>query len=109
MPCLPGNHEPPNRIAAKVANLVWRMTPDCRDVTRLTSEARDHSLPLGTRLRLGLHRRFCKWCARYASQLDLLYEANHRLAAQLDQIGGPPLDSDAKGRIKHALRNSGER
>jgi hypothetical protein len=106
MPFLPGDHEPPNRIAAKLANLVWRMMPDCRDVTRLTSEQRDRSLPLGTRLRLGLHRRFCKWCARYASQLDLLHEANHRFAAHVDQIGGQPLDSDAKARMKRVLRTA---
>jgi hypothetical protein len=103
MPFSTDDHEPPNWITAKLANLVWRMTPDCREVTRLTSEGRDRPLPLGTRLRLGLHRCFCKWCARYAKQLDLLHEANLLFAEHVDQIGGPTLDSDAKARIKLAL------
>ena len=114
MPFSTDDHEPPNWITAKLANLVWRMTPDCREVTRLTSEGRDRPLPLGTRLRLGLHRCFCKWCARYAKQLDLLHEANLLFAEHVDQIGGPTLDRDAKSRMKHALqkrrtenRNSG--
>jgi hypothetical protein len=49
MPFSTDDHEPPNWITAKLANLVWRMTPDCREVTRLTSEGRDRPLPLGTR------------------------------------------------------------
>jgi hypothetical protein len=106
MPFSTDDHEPPNWITAKLANLVWRMTPDCREVTRLTSEGRDRPLPLGTRLRLGLHRCFCKWCARYAKQLDLLHEANLLFAEHVDQIGGPTLDSDAKARIKLALQTA---
>jgi len=104
MPFSTGDHEMPNWVTAKISNLVWRMTPDCRDITRLTSEGRDRRLPLGTRLRLGLHRRFCRWCARYASQLDLLHEANHLFAEHAGKIGGPTLDSDAKARIKRALQ-----
>ena len=91
MPFSTDDHEPPNWITAKLANLVWRMTPDCREVTRL---------------RLGLHRCFCKWCARYAKQLDLLHEANHLFAQHVDQIGGPTLDSDAKARMKRALQKA---
>jgi hypothetical protein len=88
---------------AKLANLVWRITPHCREVARLTSEELDRPLPLGTQLRLNLHRRFCKWCARYAEQLQLLHQASHRLAVDPDQTG-PALDRDAKARIKRALR-----
>jgi hypothetical protein len=100
----PGDRDPPNWIVATIANLVWRMTPNCREVAQLTSDGRDRSLPLGTQLRLGLHRCFCKWCARYAKQLDLLHEANQFLAENVDQIGGPALDSDAKARMKRALQ-----
>ncbi|HEY2458475.1 MAG TPA: hypothetical protein VGI13_14325 [Candidatus Acidoferrum sp.] len=106
MPSSPDDHEPPNWITAKLANLVWRMTPACREVARLTSAGRDRPLPLGRRLRLGLHRCFCKWCARYAKQLDLLHEANYLFVEHVDQIGGPTLDSDAKARMKHALQTA---
>lgn len=100
-----GDHDPSKWITAKLANLVWRITPDCREVTRLTSEGRDRLLPLGARLRLGLHRRFCKWCARYARQLDFLHKANHLFTAHVDQRDGPSLNTDAKRRIKRTLQN----
>jgi hypothetical protein len=105
-----GDHDPFNWITGKLVNLVWRITPDCREVTRLTSEGRDRPLPLGTRLRIGLHRRFCKWCARYARQLDFLHKANHLFAAHVDQLSGPSLNTDAKSRMKRTLQTvaSGE-
>src|ERR1700744_2185880 len=99
-----GDRDPSNWITGKLVNLVWMITPDCREVTRLTSEGRDRLLPLGARLRLGLHRRFCKWCGRYARQLDLLHKANHLFAALLDQITGPSLNTDAKSRTKFSLQ-----
>ena len=92
--------ETPNWLATKVANVVWRITPNCREVARLTSEGRDRPLPLGARTRLGLHRVFCQWCARYAAQLDLLHEATHRLPDHLEKV----LPTDAKARIKRAMR-----
>ncbi len=92
--------ETPRWLTTKVAGLVWRITPNCREVARLTSEARDRALPLGARTRLGLHRAFCKWCARYAAQLDLLHEATHRLPEHLDKA----LPIDAKARMKQAMR-----
>jgi hypothetical protein len=95
--------------------LILRMTLDSLPfVTNirsalLTSEGRDRLLPLGTRLRLCLHRRFCKWCARYARQLDFLDKANHLFAAHLDQITGPSLDTDAKSRMKRTLQTAATR
>ena len=105
MPHSPHDQKPPNWLKAKVANLVWRITPTCREVTRLTSEERDHPLPLGMRVRLRLHRCFCTWCERYAKQLDFIHEASHRLPERADEIGEPALDSAAKARLKRALRD----
>src|SRR6516162_7289676 len=81
MPFWTDDHESPNWITANLANLVRRMTPSCREVSRLTSKGRDRLLPLGSRLRLALHCCFCKWCARYANQLQLLHEATHLFVA----------------------------
>ena len=105
----PDDHDPSNWITAKLVNLVWRMTPDCREVTRLTSEGRDRSLALGTRLRLGLHRCFCKWCARYAKQLDLLHEANQLFAKNADQIDGPDSRQRCQGANEARSAASGGR
>src|SRR5271157_3539305 len=106
MPSSPDDQEPSNWITVKLANLVWRMTPNCMEVTRLTSQERDRVLPLGTQLKLGLHRRFCRWCARYAKQLKFLHEASHLMAENSDRIDGPFLESDAKTRMKKALQTA---
>jgi hypothetical protein len=104
MSSVPADHESPNWLKARIVGLVWRITPDCREVARLTSEERDHALPLPTRTRLGLHRLFCKYCARYADQLDLLHEASHLLSERVEEIGGATLKPTAKDRLKRAVR-----
>ena len=109
MPATIDHHERPNWITAKFANLVWKITPRCPEVARLTSEERDRPLSLGARTRLGLHRRYCAWCACYAQQLDLLHEASHAFPEHVDQLSGPSLDPAAKSRMKRALTRSGER
>lgn len=100
MPAPAPDQKPPGWLTARLADAVWRITPDCREVARLTSEGRDRPLPLGTRLRLGLHRSFCQWCARYLEQLDLIHEASRQLPAQHDGA----LPDDARARLKERLR-----
>jgi hypothetical protein len=70
-----GDHDPSNWIKGKFVNLVRSIKPDCREVTGPPSQGRDRLAPLGTRLRLAVHRRFGKRCARYARQLDFLAQS----------------------------------
>lgn len=105
----PHDHAPPHWLKTKVSGWFWSLTPACKEVARLTSGGRDHSLPLGMRVRLALHRAFCKWCARYASQLDLVHEASHHFSDHTDQIDAPNLTSDAKARMKRALTHGTEK
>jgi hypothetical protein len=105
----PHNHTPPHWLKTKVSGWFWSLSPTCKEVARLTSEGRDHPLPLGMRLRLGLHRSFCQWCARYAKQLDFVHEASQLFPAHVDQIEQPNLDGDAKARMKRAIRDAAEK
>jgi hypothetical protein len=105
----PHDHAPPHWLKTKVSGWFWSLTPACKEVARLTSEGRDRPLPLGLRLRLGLHRAFCQWCARYARQLDLVHEASHLFPERVDQIEQPNLDSDAKARMKRAIREAADK
>jgi len=109
MPYLHDNQKPRPLLQARVSSWFRKLTPACREVARLTSEGRDHPLPTGMRMRLGLHRRFCTHCARYAEQLDLLHEATHRFPEHAEPIGGPTLNHDAKARMKRALLRSASR
>jgi hypothetical protein len=102
----PDSPETPVRLRKRLANFFWQLVPNCREVARLTSEGRERALPLGTRLKLGLHRCFCTWCARYAKQLDLLGEGSQQFPEHLDQVGDQTLTSNARERMKRALEES---
>jgi hypothetical protein len=104
MSSTPADHQPSFRIGSRLAGVVLRLTPDCREVVRLTSEERDHPLPFATRTRLGLHRLFCRYCARYATQLDLLRDAAEALPDHLENLDSPGLKADTRARLKRALR-----
>ncbi|MDZ4855198.1 MAG: zf-HC2 domain-containing protein [Nitrospirota bacterium] len=51
--------------------LAW-ITPPCKDVTRLASEAVDRPLPWVARLNLQLHYWICEACARYRDRLKTI-------------------------------------
>jgi hypothetical protein len=71
--------------------------PDCRDMSRLLSESRDAggSLSLSARLHLWI----CDACRRVRAQFGVV----GRAAARAPE-GGPALSSDAKERLRRALR-----
>ncbi|MEP6669017.1 MAG: hypothetical protein ABJF10_07695 [Chthoniobacter sp.] len=104
MSSVPADHESPHWLKARIAGVVWRITPNCHEVTRLASEELDHPLPFTTRTRLGLHRLFCEYCARYTEQLELLHEASRRLPEHPGEIDSPTLNVDFKARLKRTLR-----
>ncbi|THI85103.1 MAG: hypothetical protein CAF41_012770 [Nitrospira sp. CG24A] len=56
-----------------------RITPPCKDVTHLASQAMDRSLPWSTRLTLQLHYWICEACARYRDQLRTVRQVLLRL------------------------------
>ena len=102
----PDAHDEVKSIGKRIADSIW---PTCHEVARLTSQGRDRELPRGTRIRLSIHRFFCKWCARYARQLDLLHQASQELPDHLDQTEGQSLKPDLKSRFKSALREQVKR
>jgi len=77
---------------------------NCREASRLQSEALDRSLSASESSGLKLHLLCCRWCRRYGQQLRFL-----RIAAR-DQLAGPIaaphqlLSEDARLRIKEKLR-----
>jgi hypothetical protein len=79
----------------------------CQDTTKLISESLDR--PLSARIRFGvwLHLLICKWCDRFRRQVLFIRTALRRAAAQLetqDFPALPPLSSEARERLKQALR-----
>ena len=90
--------------SSTVKVLLARITPPCRDVTRLASESMDRTLPLSTRIRLQLHYWICQACAQYRRQLLVLRHATRRSAAETHAQEDAQLSSAAKARLKEALR-----
>jgi hypothetical protein len=81
-----------------------RITPPCRDVTRLASESMDRTLPPSTRIQLQLHYWVCKACAQYRQQLLALRQAARRSTSEPHAQEDAQLSSAAKARLKEALR-----
>ena len=55
------------------------MRIDCKEASRLLSQAMDQNLPLWDRVRLRLHLAACDACANFSRQLQLLRRAVARL------------------------------
>jgi hypothetical protein len=81
-----------------------RITPPCRDVTRLASESMDRTLSLSIRIQLQLHYWICQACAQYRRQLLALRQAMLRSASETHAQEDTQLSSAAKARLKEALR-----
>jgi hypothetical protein len=96
-------------IIGPIVGWLIRITPPCKDMTRLLSEAMDRPLPLGIRLKMRLHFLICKWCERYKNQLLFLRQALRRNPHELqseDPASSTSLSPEAKDRLKRVIRNS---
>lgn len=77
---------------------------NCREATRLQSDALDRSLGPGQRIGLRIHLVFCKWCRRYGKQIGFLRSAAHRHDEHESCLPPRSLTPEARGRIKGRLR-----
>lgn len=96
-------------IIGPIVGWFIRMTPSCRDMTRLLSDAMDRQLPLGIRIKMRLHFLICKWCERYKNQLQFLRQALRRNPDELEgevAVSSTSLSPEAKDRFKRVIRTS---
>lgn len=70
--------------------------PNCADVSRLLSEARDSGRPIGSHVRL--HLWVCEVCRRVRAQFDAI----SRCAKKVPETG-PGLSDAAKERLRRSL------
>lgn len=76
----------------------------CRDLVTLLTDYLEGRLPLGTRLRLGLHLAICGHCRRYLRQTRLTIRAT----GSLPDEPIPPELSEALYEVFEATRRSGD-
>lgn len=93
-----------NPVTQKVAEVIFRNTPTCAQMTRLISKELDHPLPLATRLRMRIHFLACCYCERYKRNLRFLRFFLLSSSKHLDEISNETLSPEAKERLKTSLR-----
>ena len=98
--------KPLKQLATAVRDKARALSPDCREASRLQSEALDHPLPKAQRFGLRLHLLLCRWCRRYGKQIHFLRQAAHEHPESLTQATPEELSSDARERLKQSLRQS---
>ena len=87
--------------------VIAAIAPNCREASRLQSEALDAKLSFSKRLGLWLHLLICKWCRRYGSQIEFLRNAALEHPEDITEAVPQKLPADARERIRQRLQ-SGE-
>lgn len=87
-------------------NFLARITPPCKETTRLLSESMDRTLPLFTWMQVRVHLLICEGCRRYRDQLRAIRNMLHRTSAQShgqDTTHLPTPSPESQERLKRAL------
>lgn len=95
----------------KTAMLQWlaRRLPDCRTITPTIGESLDRKLSFRENLIMKLHLFTCEACANYLKEIKFLRRAVRLREENLNDEKNtefPKMSSDAKERMKNALRST---
>jgi len=90
-------------MAQNLVSGIRTLSPNCREATRLQSEAMDRPLSLLHRIGLRIHLFLCQWCRRYGKQLRLLRQAVRMNPDQVNEAAPKGLSPDARERLKRSL------
>jgi len=93
-------------LKTKFVVWVWKHTPNCAEMSRLTSRALEQPLTLKMRMQMRLHFAICAWCRRYFEQINFLHNTAPKLGLQLGELPGRGLPLEAKERIKTQVRKN---
>jgi predicted anti-sigma-YlaC factor YlaD len=76
------------------------MMISCKKAARLVSAAVDHELTPFEKISLRFHLIMCRFCRRYAKQIDLLHQVSRSIGESPPDKAAAGLSSEAKERIK---------
>jgi hypothetical protein len=79
---------------------------NCKQVSRLVSQAMDAKLPWHQRVAMRFHLLYCSWCRRYAAQIKFLRRASRELPKETKDAERPTLSNDAKERMRQRLHEA---
>ncbi len=83
-----------------------QLSPTCREVTQLQSQALDQRLPGLPRIGLRIHRMLCGRCRRYGDQLQRLRLFVQTHSVRVDGAVPDALSPEARQRLQRALREA---
>jgi hypothetical protein len=87
-----------------MGRLLELITPPCKDVTRMMSEAMDRPLPFRKRITIWVHRLICVWCDRYSRQLRMTRDWPKKFIVHLEDVSNEELPPKVKTKIKLAIQ-----
>jgi hypothetical protein len=93
------------RAAAALKTGLRTLSPNCREASRLQSDALEQPLSLPKRFGLRVHLLLCKWCRRYGKQIRFLRHAARNHCEELTEATPRALSPEARERLKHSLRD----
>jgi hypothetical protein len=79
---------------------------NCKQVTRLVSQAMDAKLPWYQRLGIRFHLLYCVWCRRYIAQLRFLQRAAREMAGESADFSDSNLSGEAKAQMRKRLQDA---
>ncbi len=77
---------------------------NCRQATRLVSQAMDVKLPWHRRLAMRAHLLYCVWCRRYSAQLQVLRKATRELPPEAVNPLPQKLSNEQKEQMRARLQ-----
>jgi predicted anti-sigma-YlaC factor YlaD len=91
-------------LLSKLKKSLSALSPNCREASRLQSEALDRPLSPIRKVGFNLHLLLCKWCRRYGKQIRFLRCAAHDPAHEEQLLPPQTLSADARERIKRRIQ-----
>ena len=93
-----------DKLVKALARGLAELSPNCKEASRLQSEALDRPLPLRRRVGLRIHLALCKWCRRYGRQIAFLRAAARGPGGDPAEPEPRKLTPEARERIRRSLR-----
>src|SRR6266481_4157934 len=91
-------------LQLQIVLLICRFTPTCPEVVRILSLGMDKQLSLMMRMKLRIHYLMCSFCERYMKQLKYMRAVAREFPEKIGEISDAKLPTEAKERLKEALR-----
>src|SRR5437870_9337902 len=91
-------------LQLQIVLFICRFTPTCPEVVRILSLGMDKQLSLTMRVKLRIHYLMCSFCERYMKQLKYIRQVSREFPEKIGEISDAKLPTEAKQRLKEALR-----